>query len=722
MSIRSRMLCGFLLLFLLTGTGYVYSLNQTLTLASAYEQESENLLDQRLIHALSPFSVFILQTETEIHTLAALGESFAINLPSHTTRIQALDNIQGTLATLLAGQGKNSGFYGFGLEYEPFALLPDQQYFDAYSYWEGSKVIQADDNVLNYLDQTWYNVAKPLDWPAEKERPERQYWTSPYLSEDTGTIMLTASAPMYSKNRHIIGVAYLDISLAALDALVQKAAIMERSHSFAFNEHTGIIAAFPENPNLRMRSIQELPFGADMLALLARFTASHVDSNFSQVVTSQLALEGEDWVCQIYPIGGDLIAVTLTPASVLFVSSNTVQETAIFANIITLVLLIAALFMAGIYIIAVFIRPMRQISHFAEQIARGEQATLHGRFVAELATLKTALLTMLENLNAQMEESVQHSLKSEQQTVEAQKLRAQAEEQQAQESARVKALQEVARQVAKVAEELALLTRNVQDITKNVEHGANEQMADLANTIQLAQVLEAALAQSAMLSLETAEQADTSRKLVQDGNTMVLHTEQGMQTLVKSIDILNIDMHSLAEQTHSIENIMVLISDIADQTNLLALNAAIEAARAGDAGRGFAVVADEVRKLAEKTIKATEEVERAVRNIQSTATQGMNTMEEAISSVQKVMDLTQNATSVLETAQTHARGAAENVRATATLSQEQRHEIKELVEAVSNCHVIATSTTNHVHEAENALQALARQSGTLLAASENLKS
>ncbi len=133
------------------------------------------------------------------------------------------------------------------------------------------------------------------------------------------------------------------------------------------------------------------------------------------------------------------------------------------------------------------------------------------------------------------------------------------------------------------------------------------------------------------MARNTSEASDATRDSLdaaKAGKEIVSDAVSSITNLAGNVGDASKKIEGLGSSVHEIGEIVSTIKDIADQTNLLALNAAIEAARSGEHGRGFAVVADEVKKLAERTAKATEEIDVKIHSIQTKSEESISTMEE----------------------------------------------------------------------------------------------
>ena len=200
-------------------------------------------------------------------------------------------------------------------------------------------------------------------------------------------------------------------------------------------------------------------------------------------------------------------------------------------------------------------------------------------------------------------------------------------------------------------------------------------------------------------NINTASQsAEGARDASSKGGVIIGETVSSIGEVNTQITSASAKVRDLAGLSRRIDEIVLLIKDIADQTNLLALNAAIEAARAGEHGRGFAVVADEVGKLAQRTANATNDINGLLGSVHSSVVQATDMMDVAVGKASSTSGLARKLDDSFKVINDNFKKVSDMIREVVTTTDEQSATASEISKNLSGISENAKESSRTVKE------------------------
>ncbi|WP_143181940.1 methyl-accepting chemotaxis protein [Thalassospira sp. TSL5-1] len=450
----------------------------------------------------------------------------------------------------------------------------------------------------------------------------------PYIVQGKSVFLATMSVPIMI-NGKFSGVAGADYNLDFVQKLAVSvdASIYEGRGNVVIMGNDGLIVANSKNPGSIGQSTAsvgaEWRAGFDAVQSGTGIVEDDASSPDIEVYAPvKMGIDQHPWAILI-SVPREVVQATVNQleADIHIRTSNSI----FWSVMVGLVIAVAAI--ALIVLAARSIaKPIRSCADFANGIARNDfDQTLHIEQQDEVGVLAQALRKMLEDLKRNIAQRAEDQARAEEERRQA--LNAMADEFES--------------SVGGLVSGVTMAATELQATAKS--------MSQTANTTSERAVVVAAASEQTAKNVQTVASAteELSASFVEIGARVEESTEIIASAVRQALDT-NAKVRGLNDAAQKIDEVVLLINDIAGKTNLLALNATIEAARAGDAGKGFAVVASEVKTLATQTARATDEIAGQIRAIQEATGSSAIAIKEISDTISSVNDISTGIASAIQ--------------------------------------------------------------------------
>ena len=537
-------------------------------------------------------------------------------------------------------------------------------------------------------------------WFFDFEKSGAPLWVNIYGPDDSHYANLAFINRRIDDNGKFLGIVSVGLGVKEFNENLAKMRIGQEGVTFLVRK-SGEIMLHP-NSALNGKMLSTLPgftSGAEEVLRTASTTFDFKNDEGDKILVATREL----------PIL-DAIVVTEANTSELLQDINRAWMLSAVAGVVIIALgfFLSTTFVRGIT------RPLWQVINYARDVAAEKPATPPSTNAGgEVGELLAAVNVMVGSIAGRVKEVEEKNAETEKQTALTNTALAASREKEIQVGELVATMLRVSNNAENIAEEVATASQDCASGMIELNRTAMDNERRLASVVDFMHQLRERVEGVASSSNTAAEGTTRAKKSADTGQGTLNQAIAAINDVNAQVNQLHLQLESLGDKAESIGQILVAISDIADQTNLLALNAAIEAARAGEAGRGFAVVADEVRKLAEKTMQATQEVDKNIKNIQQAALDSIQTMDGTLHIVTQATELAQHSGNELQAIVSSMDNSAARVEDIATAAREQNEMTLSVIHSVEETQSTTAHTITDMQKLSSSMQSLVTRANDL---------